>query len=121
MDKRLEEALEFSNFRLILATRQKNLKTLLDNKLLLSYNNDLFRIDMNLICYINSLIIDNVDECIILSTNDIPIKIKDLKDFKIKINEKYQKSLKQYYNQYKKLQDAREIRKVIDWDEENKK
>lgn len=117
MDDRLEKALEFSNFRLILITRQKSLKTLLHNKLLLNYNSGLFRIDMTLISYINSLIEGKQKECIVLDINDIPIKIENLSDFKDKINENYQKSLNQYYKQYEKLMEAREIRKVIDWDE----
>lgn len=117
MDKRLEQALNFSNFRLILATRQKSLKVLLNNKLKLSYEEGLFKIDQKLITYLSVLLVSGIEDCILLDINDVPIKINNLKDFLDKVLQTYDKAINQYYQSYQKLEEARSIRKVIDWDE----
>ena len=117
MDERLEKALEFSNFRLILATRQENLKLLMDNKMMLSYGGGLFKVDRELLLFIDMLIKANEEKFVFIDTNDIPILIEDLTEFGLKATEKYINALNQYYTSYQKLNEAREIRKVIDWDE----
>jgi len=117
MDERLEKALQFSNFRMILATRQENLKLLMNNKLMLSYEGGMFKITQDLISFIGILLAANEKEFIFIDVNDIPILIKDLGDFYHLAVEKYKKVLQQYYQSYQKLNDARDIRKVIDWDE----
>lgn len=117
MDKRLEQALDFSNFRMILATRQKNLKLLMNNKLMLSYEGGLFKITPELINFLALAIMGNNNTLIVIDENDIPIKIENLKEFAKTAAAKYDKAVEQYYNSYQKLSEAREIRKVIDWDE----
>ena len=117
MDKRLEQALDFSNFRMILTTRQENLKMLMNNKLTLSYGGGLFKVDKELLSFIFMLMFSKSDEAIIIDENDIPIKIENLEEFAEKAAAQYDKALEQYYNSYQKLSEAREIRKVIDWDE----
>lgn len=121
MDKRLEQALEFSNFRNILSTRQENLKVLLKNRLLLTYGGGLFNITPELIGLISSLLVGGVKEFIFIDKNDIPILIENLSDFWNKVISKYKDSLSKYYKSYQKLDEAREIRKVINWDEDIKK
>jgi len=118
MDKRLEQALDFSNFRMILATRQENLKTLMNNKLMLTYEGGLFKVDKELIAFLFMIVMGGGKDLIVIDENDIPIKIEDPEDFVEKAASQYEKALTQYYNSYQKLSEAREIRKVIDWDEE---
>ena len=121
MDKRLEKALDFSNFRMILLTRQANLKVLMNNKLMLNYGGGLFKVDKELISFIALTSLSKNRNPIFIDENDIPIKIENIEDFAEKAAAKYDKALEQYYNSYQKLNEAREIRKVIDWDEEDKK
>jgi len=118
MDKRLEQALDFSNFRMILTTRQENLKTLMNNKLMLSYGGGLFKVTKELLAFVGIILLNQEREAIIVDENDIPIKIEDLKEFAQTAIITYKKALEQYYKSYQKLSEAREIRKVIDWDEE---
>ncbi len=118
MDKRLEQALDFSNFRMILATRQENLKLLMKNKLMLSYGEGLFKIDKELVSFIGTLLAGGGTQFIFIDSNDIPIAVTDLNDFYNQVIEKYKTALRQYHQSYQKLSEAREIRKVINWDEE---
>lgn len=118
MDKRLDQALDFSNFRNILLTRQKNLKVLMGNKLTLVYNNGVFKVDKDLISFIDVLIKAKRSEFIFIDSNDIPVLIEDIDDFREKVFSKYESALYQYFKSYQKLSEARDIRKVIDWDED---
>ena len=120
MDKRLEKALDFSNFRMILSTRQANLKTLLNNKLMLNYGGGLFKVTEELLAFVALILMGGTKEAILIDENDIPIKIEKLVEFAKEAANKRDKAVEQYYNSYQKLSEAREIRKVIDWDEENK-
>lgn len=119
MEKRLEQALEYSNFRLILAARQENLKVLLKNRLMLTYKNGLFKVDMTLINFVDSLLSRNFKEFIFIDSNDIPIYVTNLYDFFEALMQKYEKALDHYFKSYQKLEEAREIRKVINWDAKN--
>lgn len=118
MDKRLEKALDFSNFRMILSTRQENLKVLMNNKLLMSYKGSLFKVSIELISFVHSLVVGGIKEFIFIDSNDIPILVTNLQEFGVTAYEKYKSAVNQYYKSYQKLSEAREIRKVIDWDEE---
>jgi hypothetical protein len=118
MDERLEKALNFSNFRMILSTKQENLKTLLQNKLLFHYEGYVFKIDQNLIGLLGALIVMDEKEFILIDKNDTPVLIKDIPQFFNSLMPQYKKSLESYYNNYQKLSEAREIRKVIDWEYE---
>lgn len=118
MDKRLEKALDYSNFRMILATRQKNLKVLMENRLNLSYQDGLFKINKEMLSFIGVLLINGAKETVIIDVNDIPILIEDLEDFGKKASETFGKAIEEYYESYKKLDQARDIRKVIDWNED---
>ena len=121
MDKRLEKALEFSNFRMILSTRQENLKVLMNNRLILSYEGGLFKVDRNLLGFLGVLTISGIKEFIFIDSNDIPVLIKNVQDFCDQCLNKYNDVLRQYYNSYQKLSEAREIRKVIEWNDEEEK
>lgn len=117
MDKRLEKALEFSNFRIILSTRQENLKILMENKLKLHYGGGIFRADRELLSFLGLLLLNENNNIILVDLNDNPILIEDLKDFTKKASSQYDKALKQYYDSYQKLSEMKDIRKVVNWDE----
>lgn len=116
MEKRLEQALDYSNFRLVLATRQENLKVLLKNRLILTYEGGFFDVNSDLISFLYSLVSIDKTEFVFIDKNDVPILVKDIGDFFSKCIEKYEDAIYKYYNAYEKLQEAREIRKVLDWD-----
>ena len=115
MDSRLEQALDFANFRIILATRQKNLKKLFDNKLIFHYNSGIFKATPELLTFVHMLIDMNLNSFLIIDENHTPIEIT-VADFFESAFEKYSEAIKQYYESYKKLNEAREIRKAVDWE-----
>ena len=118
MDKRLEKALDVSNFRMILSARQENLKVLMNNKLMMIYNGGRFKVSIELISFVHTLVTGGTKGFVFIDSNDIPILVEDLQEFGIAAYERYKSAANQYYKSYQKLSEAREIRKVIDWDEE---
>jgi hypothetical protein len=116
MEKRLEQALDYSNFRLVLATRQENLKVLLKNRLIISYNGGFFDVNINLISFLNALIDAGEMEFVFIDKNDVPILVDDLPKFLSECLERYKDAIYKYHSGYEKLQQARDIRKVLDWD-----
>lgn len=119
MDSRLEQALDFSNFRIIFSTRQKNLKRLFDNKLLFHYNSGIFKATPEFLAFLVTIIMrEKQDGFVFIDQNDTPIHIEDLDDFYNTAFDKYKTSILQYYKHYQKLSEAKEIRKVLDWENE---
>jgi hypothetical protein len=117
MDKRLEKALEYSNLRMILSTRQENLKVLMNNKLKLQHGGGTFKATPDFLSFVSVLVAANTKEIILLDLNDTPIQITDIDDFGKKLVEKYRSATEQYYNSYQKLSEMRDMRKVVNWDE----
>jgi len=117
MDERLEKALEYSNLRIILSTRQENLKVLMDNKLKLQYGGGIFKVDRELLSFLGLLLFNENKNVILIDLNDTPILIEDIEDFCKKAADKYDKALSQYYESYQKLSEMRDIRKVVNWNE----
>ena len=119
MDSRLEKALDFANFRTILSTRQKNLKRLFDNKLLFHYNSGIFKATPEFLAFVNIIMQrGKMDGFIFIDQNDTPIHIKDLDAFYNVAFNKYKVAVKQYYDSSQKLAEAKDIRKVLDWENE---
>jgi hypothetical protein len=119
MDSRLEKALDFSNFRMILSTRKKNLMRLFDNKLLFHYNSGIFKATPEFLAFLVTVILrEKQGGFIFIDQNDNPIHIENLDDFYNEAFNKYKTAIKQYYDSYQKLTEAKEIRKVLDWENE---
>jgi len=119
MDSRLVKALDFSNFRMILSNRKENLKRLFNNKLLFHYNSGIFKATPEFLAFLVTVIMrEKQDGFIFIDQNDTPILVEDLDDFYNVAFNKYKTALKQYYDSHQKLSEAKEIRKVLDWEDE---
>ena len=90
----------------------------MDNKMKLSYEGGVFKIDMPFITFLSSLLQAKEESFIFIDINDTPILINTLNEFALEVYKKYMDALNQYYMSYQKLNEARDLRKVIDWDEE---
>jgi len=112
MDERLKKALEFSKFQKTLVVEKQNLKNKLKNSLILNYNNNIFEITLELL---NTLEIFKKDKYIILQdTNDIPVKIENIKEFQLEALQKYKIAQDNYFEDYNKLKKLRNTGKIVD-------
>ena len=87
MDDRLSKALEFANYRQTLAIQRKTLKEKINAKLTYGHSGGLFKINRELIVFVQMLIdqgrIENVP---LIDENGNPVLVADLQIFKDEIN-----------------------------------
>jgi len=107
MDKRLQQALDFSQYM----TTINNQKRLLQEKFLEStlffYNGGKFTITPELLTYTSTSKLD-----IILDDNLLPVEI-DMQDFYSKIKIVYEEALLDYNQEYKKIKAKRSVEKIL--------
>jgi len=116
MDTRLQEALDFSNYRLTLSTQLDNLKIKLKNDLLFTYQNSIFSANINTIMYCALLLKETtVKEFPFEDTNGAPVLITDISDFARKMNSMYMAAMVTYNTEYEKIAKARNIKKIVDY------
>lgn len=115
MDDRLKQALDFSNYRQTLTVQRKQLKEKVEAKLTYGHNGGIFKIDRSLINFVQ-LLIDNerINDIPLLDSNDTPILIKDMIQFKEEILDRYFTAVYEYYEQHESLKKARSVEKLLD-------
>jgi hypothetical protein len=115
MDDRLSKALDFANYRQTLAVQRKLLKEKSDAKLTYGHASGLFKIDRNLISFVQFLIDQGRTENIpMIDDNGNPIMIEDLIKFRDEILERYFTSVFEYYSEYQKIKQSRTVEKLTD-------
>ena len=119
MDKRLEQALQFSNYRITLFQQLKTLKLKVANRLMYSHNGGTFKINRELISFCYSLLNDDQTETVLLDVNETPILIDDLLQFTDNIYSKYFETLNEYHTEYEELRKSRSVDKIVDLSPEN--
>jgi hypothetical protein len=117
MDERLKQALEFSNYRQTLSIQTKQLKERINAKLMLGYSNGLFKIDRELITFVQMLIDqERIENVPFLDANGNPVLIDNLENFRDEILDRYFSSLYEYYNEYEKIKKSRSVQTLTDYE-----
>jgi hypothetical protein len=115
MDTLLNKALEFSNYKQTLAVQRKILKEKVDARLTFGYSGGIFKIDRNLICFIQFLIDqERIKDVVLLDINENPVLIEDLLIFRDEILDRYFTSTNEYYQEYEKIRKSRTVEKLVD-------
>jgi len=114
MDIRLQEALEFSNYRLTLSTQIENLKIKLASDLLVTHANGIFTASMERINLVDRLKQVYTDFPVI-DDNGVPIQIPDLEAFSALLFKTYTTATKSFADEYQKLAKARNIKKIVNY------
>lgn len=115
MDKNLEKALQFSNFKQSFSTKQQTLKEKIDGKLTYGINGGLFKINISLMTFVHALCeAGRIEDVIILDYNENPILIPDLSNFRNEIFDRYFTSMNEYYNEYQTLKKSRSVERLLD-------
>jgi hypothetical protein len=117
MDERLKKALDFSNFRNTFEIQRKSFREKLDSSLTYGYGGGIFKIDSQLICFVEFLISKGREiDVPILDINKNPVLIKDLKKFQTDILDRYFSGCLDYFNQIEELKRNRSVEKLIDYE-----
>ncbi len=113
IDERLTNALSASNYRISLSNQRKNSKLKLQRSLTFSKNGGTFYISQELMSFINCLMMNGKETTILLDINDNPIEIKNVEEFFSEIYDRYYQTMNDYLIQYKEMQKARNVKKLI--------
>ena len=113
MDDRLKSALEFSNYQHTFVSKQKILKEKIETKLTFGYNNGVFRIDRELLTFVDIVISKGRTSVVLLDVNDSPILIEDLQEFRTEIFDRYFEATNEYYSEHTKLKKSRSVEKLL--------
>lgn len=115
MDERLSKALEFANYRQTLAIQRKTLKEKINGKLTYGHSGGLFKIDRELIVFVQMLIDQGRTENVpLIDENGNPVLVADLQAFKDEIIDRYFTATYEYYEDYQKIKTSRTVEKLLD-------
>jgi hypothetical protein len=115
MDDLLSKALNFSNYRQTLAAQRKIFKEKIDAKLTYGHGGGLFKIDRELIVFVELLIsMERIENIPLIDENGNPILVEDLVAFRNEILERYFTTVFEYYGEYKKITESRSVEKLLD-------
>lgn len=114
MEDQLKKALEFSNYRQTFSIQRKTLKEKIDAKLTYGLNGGIFKIDRALITFVQLLIDQGrINGVPLIDSNDNPILIDNLEQFRDEILDRYFTSTLEYYEQYQELKKSRSVEKLL--------
>src|SRR5574337_82779 len=114
MDERLAKALEFANYRQTLNNQLHKTKVRAENSLLISKNGGSFRINQELLCFVDMLIRKEMDTIVLLDNNNLPIRIENLGEFFDEILRLYSEITNDYHAEYEKIRKSRSVKSILD-------
>jgi hypothetical protein len=121
MDQRLKEAIEYSNYRLTLATHKKNIRLRAEAIQLVSDSGGMFRSTEQLILWLDYLIRNGTEQYVLNDSNDQPILVKDIPSLHRKMVDGHAKAMNLLHAENEKIKRARTIEKIVDIPQEVEK
>ena len=114
MEEEYKNAMEFSKYRQTLAIQRKTLKEKIDAKLTYGFNGGIFKIDRNLLNFVEMLIYkDRSENLVVLDANENPILVEDLVKFRDEIFDRYFSASFEYYEEYQKIKKSRSVESLV--------
>lgn len=116
MDKRLEEALKFAEYRTTLNNQLDQLQHRMDVELLHSVNGGTFPITMELINFVDLLVRKEKDQAVLLDKNNTPILVTDLPGFLENIMDRYLSVTHDIHREVAEIRRSRTVQSILDID-----
>lgn len=115
MQEQLKKALEFSNYKQTFSIQRKILKEKIEAKLTYGFGGGIFKINRELLNFVQMLINDGrTSGIILLDANENPVLVDDLESFKTEIFDRYFTATNDYYEQYQQLKKSRSVEKLLE-------
>lgn len=116
MDKRLQQALDFSNFMVTFNNQKRALCDKFKEDCLYFYKGSQFTINQDLLCFVNLEMSRSKDSTIIIDDSGFPVNINDIYEFYVNILTHYDNAVEEFYNEYNKLKNSRQVEKLVDYE-----
>ena len=114
MDQQLKAALDFSNYQQTFSIQKKVLKERIAAKLTYGFNGGLFRIDRNLLTFVDMLCAKGrTSGVVLLDANENPVLVDNLEAFREELFQRYFEVTNEYFDQYQKIKKSRSVEKLI--------
>lgn len=113
MDQRLKEALEYSNYRLTLATHKKNIRLRAEAIQLVSESGGMFRASESLILWLDYLVKSQTSQYVLVDINEQPIMVKDIASLRDKLADAHAQSMNLLHAETEKIKRARSVEKIV--------
>ena len=113
MDNSLEQALDVANYRLTLANQKTNLKYKLQIQQTVAHSGGLFLSSIQLISYAKFLIDTDCEQQVFVDINDIPVMVRDIPVFLVKLHQAYTTAMNEYYTEFEKTKKQRTVRALV--------
>lgn len=114
MEERLEKALEFANYRQTLNNQLHKVKTRAEGLLLMSTNGGNFKINQELICFLDFLSRKGMKQVTLLDSNNSPIQIDDIEKLLDEVTTRYFEVTNDYLREYNTIRKSRNVKTIID-------
>lgn len=113
MDERLQQALDFANYKQTLTNQLHILKLKADGSLIYAESGGKFTINQQLICFVDYLVRAGQVQAILLDDNKLPINIANISTFLEKITKRYTEVTADYYAESQNLKKARSVKALL--------
>jgi predicted HTH transcriptional regulator len=117
MEERLQKALEFANYRQTLNNQLQKIKVRAEGMLIFAKNGGSFTINRELICFLDYLDKQGINDVALLDDNNLPVQIDNVKGFLADITKRYFEVTSDYLKEYQEVRKARNVKTIVDFKE----
>ena len=114
MEDRLQQALDFANYRQTLNNQLQKLAIKSEGSLIYSVAGGNFTIDQQFICFLDYLVRSGYSEATLLDNNKTPISITDTSAMLKSATDRYFEVTNDYFREHQKLRKLRNVKSVLD-------
>lgn len=108
-DQRLAAAIEKSNLLITLSNQKQNIRLKLESDLTYAKHGGIFKIDPQLISFVQALLSRDQTDAILVDVKNNPIAIDNLEEFADTIVEVYYEAMNSFMVEFKKIQKSRTV------------
>lgn len=113
MDEKLQQALEFANYRQTLNNQLHKLKLKTESMFIIAEAAGKFTISQELICFVDYAIRSGHTEITLLDDNKSPVHITDTAAFLKKITDRYFEVTADYFSEAQIIKKSRSVKSVL--------
>jgi len=114
MEDKLQQALDFANYRQTLNNQLHKARITAESMLLIAEAGGKFTINQQLICFIDFLQRNGHVNATLLDDNGSPVNILDINEFLKKITDRYFEVTNDYFQESQAIKKARNIKTLLD-------
>jgi len=114
MEERLQKTLEFANYRQTLNNQLQKVKIRAEGMLIFAKAGGSFKIDRELICFLDYLDRQGINDVALLDDNNLPVQIENVKEFLEEITKRYFEVTSDYFKEYQEVRRARNVKSILD-------